>query len=264
VTQAIIALAPIAAAAAVHAIGRTAAVGILGMSSVAIYPSAATMGTPFIGLALGGIAVAATERRARPVAIVAAAIALQTAALLVLARTKHAAMPYMALKMCYLAIYPGAVGGAIGVRRLLDAARPDNRRWFAWAFVAVLAAVVARQSFAAAKPVPVVSDALYDAGRWTRTHLDPACVDYLVADDDTAYWLHLAVLGNARAAPRSVISDTYEPKQALIRWVLPGGLPYALVGKLDDLPNDIRSNVDVVARFGEAAVVKRRGASSCH
>lgn len=263
--DAAIAFTPIAIAAAVHLIGRLGATAIAGTSGVAIRPSAATIGWTFMAIAIAGAAASARERRARSVIVLTAAIALQTAALFALARASHAEIPYMALKMFYLAIYPGAVAGAIGIRRLLSVvtAPTASAGGLAWTLAVVLALAAARQSFAAPTPTAVVSEALYDAGRWTRTHADPACIDYLVGDDDTAYWLHLAVLGNARTTVRSLNGDTYEPQQALIRWVLPGGLPYAIVGTLDDLPNDIRTNVDVVARFGGAAVVKRRGAASC-
>jgi hypothetical protein len=110
---------------------------------------------------------------------------------------------------------------------------------------------------------PVVTQPVFLAGDWARTHLPPACVDYLVADGYTAYWLHLAVLGNPRAAGRALDNDTFEPPKATVRWILPGGLPYAIAGDFDALPRDIRTNVDVLARFGPAAVVKRRGAAAC-
>jgi hypothetical protein len=264
-SHAAIALAPIAIVAAVHAIGRTGATAIAATTGFAIYPTASTISRPFIVFAIGGLGAAVADRRARTIVALAAAIALQTAALYILARANGAAMPYMALKMFYLAIYPGAVAGAIGLRRLLSVGttRVASTSAVAWALVVVFALVVARHSWAAPRPTPVVSGALYDAGRWARTNVDPACVDYLVADDDTAYWLHLAVLGNARTTPRSLDSDSYEPKPALVRWVLPGGLPYAIVGSLNGLPNDIRTSVDVLARFGDAAVVGRRGASTC-
>jgi hypothetical protein len=71
------------------------------------------------------------------------------------------------------------------------------------------------------------------------------------------------VLGNARAAARSLENDTYELPPALVRWIEPGGLPYAIVEDYSALPKDIRDNVDVAARFGRTAVVKRRGAVSC-
>jgi len=71
------------------------------------------------------------------------------------------------------------------------------------------------------------------------------------------------VLGNPRAAGRSLDDATFDPKKALVRWILPGGLRYAIADDFDRLPRDIRSNVDVLARFGPAAVVQRRGASVC-
>jgi hypothetical protein len=107
-----------------------------------------------------------------------------------------------------------------------------------------------------------VSDDLLEAGRWARAHVPPACVDYLVGDDDSAYWLHLVVLGNPRTTARSLASDTFEPPKAIVRWILPGGLPYAIASDLDALPRDIRTSVDVLARFGRAAVIKRQGAAA--
>ena len=115
-----------------------------------------------------------------------------------------------------------------------------------------------------AAPVkPVVTQPVFLAGDWARSHLPPACIDYLVADGYTAYWLHLAVLGNPRAAGRALDNDTFEPPKATVRWILPGGLPYAITGDFEALPRDIRTNVDVLARFGPAAVVKRRGPAIC-
>jgi hypothetical protein len=88
-------------------------------------------------------------------------------------------------------------------------------------------------------------------------------VDYLVADGYSAYWLHLSVLGNARSVARSTRNDTYEPRQALIRWIEPRGLPYAIADDFSTLPKDIRENVDIIAQFGPAAVVRRRGPAVC-
>jgi hypothetical protein len=75
-----------------------------------------------------------------------------------------------------------------------------------------------------------------------------------------ADWIGLTI---ARAAARSLENDTYELPPALVRWIEPGGLPYAIVEDYSALPKDIRDNVDVAARFGRTAVVKRRGAVSC-
>jgi hypothetical protein len=71
------------------------------------------------------------------------------------------------------------------------------------------------------------------------------------------------VFGNPRAAGRTLEADTFDPRKAIVRWILPGGLRYAIAGDFDALPRDIRTNVDVLARFGPAAVVKRRGPSTC-
>jgi hypothetical protein len=204
----------------------------------------------------------ALDRRSRAVAIFAGAIALQAAALAVVAARAQSDTPYLALKMFYLMIYPLAVAGAAAVS-LAVGRTARHGSVLAWTITVALGALVARDLALAPRPRPVISDSLRDAGRWTLAHLPPQCVDYLVADDDSAYWLHLAVLGNPRASPRSLDSDTFEPRLALIRWVLAGGLPYAIVEDFDALPRDIRTNVDVLARFERAAVVKRRGASSC-
>jgi hypothetical protein len=110
---------------------------------------------------------------------------------------------------------------------------------------------------------PVVSQSMVLAGRWARENLPAACIDYLVQDDDSAYWLHLAVLGNARQTDRTRDAATFDPKAALIRWIQPAGLPFAITDNFDALPKDIRSSVDVVQRFGAAAVVKRRGTLIC-
>jgi hypothetical protein len=56
--------------------------------------------------------------------------------------------------------------------------------------------------------------------------------------------------------------DTYKLTPALIRWLTPGGLPYA-IADLPALPRDVRDELDVLSSFGTAAVVKRRGPSTC-
>jgi hypothetical protein len=179
----------------------------------------------------------------------------------------------MALKMAFLAIYPLAVAASLtlawvwtaAIRRLDVArfAREGVSRTLPWAFVAILAIAIARPLVAAPRPKPIVSQPLYLAGQWARANVAPACVDYLVNNVYTAYWLHISVLGNARAAPRSGDDDTYQPRQTLNRWILGGGVAYAIAEDFEGLPKDIRTNVDVIARFGPAAVVKRRGPSSC-
>jgi len=132
-----------------------------------------------------------------------------------------------------------------------------------WLLLAVFGIAVARTTLRVPRPTPTISESLLRAGQWARANTNAHCIDYLVADGYTAYWLHLAVLGNSRAAARSLENDTYEFPPALVRWIEPGGLPYAIAEDFSALPKDIRDSVDVVARFERAAVVRRRGPASC-
>jgi len=268
-----IALVPIAAIALLHGVRHFSGTSIAGATGFALIPTPAVTGWIFPILGALGTLAAFRDRRARTVPVLLGAIALQAAALTVVARVNRAEAPYLALKMFYLAIYPLAVAGAVGVAFVfrLDIARgfsrADGARGFSralpWLPAALLLIPPLRLVATTPRPSPVVSNALQDAGRWARLHVPPACVDYLVADDDSAYWLHLVVLGNPRATKRSLAAETFEPQKALVRWILLGGLPYAIVGDIDALPRDIRTNVDVLAQFGPAAVIRRRGESSC-
>ena len=71
-----------------------------------------------------------------------------------------------------------------------------------------------RPALTAPRAIPVVDLDLYEAGKWTRANVGQTCVDYLVADAETAYWLHLAVLGNPRASERMIEIDRYDPRAA--------------------------------------------------
>jgi hypothetical protein len=161
--------------------------------------------------------------------------------------------------MAYLAIYPLAVAAAVMIANAWRAAlSPEATVRYAWLPLAVVALVAGRALATAPRVAPVVTRPVFLAGNWALAHVPPACVDYLVADGYTGYWLHLAVLGNPRAAGRTLVDDTFEPRQAIVRWIVPGGLPYAIADNLDALPRDVRTNVDVLARFRPAAVVKRQ------
>jgi hypothetical protein len=257
-----IAALPIAAVATIYAARHVSGFGIAGTGGFAIRPSATVLGWWFIALSAAGVIVAATEHRARTVTLLVAAIVVQAAALLGTAHASGAVAPYLALKMFYLAIYPLAVGGALAIAALWRTAiRTTSARssLLAWTGVAVLGVAVARPLATTRRPKPAVSQPTYLAGRWAREHLPTDCVDYLVADGYTAYWLHLAVLGNPRAAGRAMDNETFEPAKALERWILPGGLPFAITDDFGALPKDIRTSVDVIAQFSPAAVVKRRG-----
>jgi hypothetical protein len=264
-THLAIALIPIALVTAMYAAARQ----IYGFHMVnavgfAIWPTPRVLGWPFVLLAAAGLAWSASDRRARNAALLLGAIALQGAALIVTGRNSGATAPYLSLKMSYLAIYPLAVGASGMIAHTWRALLPHAAAVrYAWLPLLVVALGAGRSLASAPRVTPVVTQPLFLAGDWARTHVPPACVDYLVADGYSGYWLHLAVLGNPRAAGRSLDNNTFEPQQAIVRWILPGGLPYAIAGDFDALPRDIRTNVDVLTRFGPAAVVQRRGPAAC-
>jgi hypothetical protein len=264
--------APIAVVAAVHAIGRAHAAAITATSGFVVWPSIEMFGVWFLVLAAIGVVASMTVVPSRSTIWLIASIALQAAALFVVATRSGADRPYLALKMVYLAIYPLAVAASLPLAVVLGwmarmggtGGSPSRLSSLSGLLpVAVVALIVGRPLIKEPRAKPVVSQPMALAGRWARESLPAACIDYLVQDDDSAYWLHLAVLGNARQTERTRDPATFDPKAALIRWIQPAGLPYAITDDFDALPKDIRSSVDVVQRFGPAAVVKRRGRSTC-
>ena len=134
---------------------------------------------------------------------------------------------------------------------------------FAWAIAALVAIAVARPLAAMPRPRPVVTQAVLEAAAWAQTQMPPACIDYLTVDLYTAYWLHLAVFNQPRASGRAMNDDTFDTRKSQERWILSTGLPLGVTDDFEALPRDIRTNVDVLRRFGPAAVVKRRGRSAC-
>ena len=259
-------IAPIAAIAALHGIRHPGGFRMAGTGGFAIWPTADVVRPWFYALAAIAILFAVRQRRMRVVVLLLIAIAVQAAVLTATARASGAAAPYLALKMFYLAIYPMAVAIAVlaaAVWQLATTRVPRLRSpAAAWIVVSLIGVAIVRPLAAAPRPKPVLSETVLQAGEWAKAHVPPACVDYLTQDVYTAYWLHLAVFGQPRASGRAMDDETFEPRKALVRWILPGGLPYAIADDLDALPRDIRGNVDVVAQFGRAAVVKRRGASA--
>lgn len=260
----LLATAPIAIVAAIHASGRLGWTRIVKTSADMAVPALGSFSWPFLALAAAGLVIAIARGRARATTLLTAAIAVQAFTLFLLARADGAAVPYMAIKMAYLMIYPLAVCGAITIGMLWS----WTARWIsggrlegvaASAAAAVLCLVILRATVPIARQKPTVSEPLYRAGRWARDNVpDPACVDYIVTDVHTAYWLHLAVLGNRRMAARTADDRTFDPREQIIRWINPGGLPYA-VADLAAVPKDVLAENEELARFGSAVVIKRRG-----
>lgn len=261
------AIGPIAAVAAIYIAGRAAWILIVRTSGAVLRPTPHAAGWLFPLLSGAGVLMAIRQRRARATIVLLGAIAVQAAALFALAKADGADTPYMALKMAYLAVYPLAVAGAIGMGTTLPRSSSDARlKWratYAWATTGILTAAVVHQVARLPGSRRVISEPLVLASQWARAHVDPGCVDYLVGDEDTAYWLHLAALGNRRMSARTGDNNTFDPHKALVRWVFPDGLRFAIAEDFEALPRDVRDNVDVLARFPPAAVVKRHGRGAC-
>jgi hypothetical protein len=257
----LLATAPIVLVAGMHAMRHFADASIAGAAGFVVRPTVATLGWTFLVPAIAGTIAAATMREARTVPLLLGAVAVQAAALVVVARWRGADAPYLALKMVYFAIYPLAVGGGVAVAAL--SGRGSWTSVVKWSAAIVIAIAAFGSVRGIRRTPPPVSEPLVAAGRWAHDRLPSNCVDYLVADDDSAYWLHLVALGNSRSAPRSLNPATFDPAQSQVRWIMSNGLPYAIADNFDALPRDIRTHVDVLARFGPAAVVQRRGHSVC-
>jgi hypothetical protein len=260
---------PIGLIAVLYIVGRAGWMQIVRTGGFILRPSVHAYGWGFLVLSIAGILLVSTERKGRATALFVAAIGLEMLGLFVAARTRANDTPYMMFKMFYLLIYPQAVCAMLA---LAAATQTISRRFGALqapiaqrgiAAVSIAIGVLALRPFAPLpRPAPAISEPLALAGSWARDHVPASCVEYLVGDALTGYWLHLAVLGNPRMSARTGDVATFDRTAAIIRWLTPGGYPYA-IADLPSLPADVRSDLDVVADFGPAAVVKRRGASSC-
>jgi asparagine N-glycosylation enzyme membrane subunit Stt3 len=248
---------PLLAIFLLHSWDRWGWMAIVRTSGAVMQPSVETLGWALPVLATAGMIAAFADARARLTIILLFVIALQALTLFIVAKAQGADTPYMALKMVYLAVYPMAVLGALGVARL--AARLRIADHLAWVFAAVLL-LAARPAFVAPRPVPVVDLDLYAAAQSLRAQGITSCVDYLVSDAETAYWLHLAVLGNPRASERMQEIDRYDPRAAIAPWITAEGRTFA-IADLRLLPDEIRSRVNITAQFGHAGVITGRGAT---
>jgi hypothetical protein len=263
VTQLVIAIAPIATVAAAHSAGRLGWLAIAGTTGVASRPPSQASGWVFAIAAAAGMIVAVARHRSRVTLLITLSIVVQAVTLWLIAQTRTAGVPVMALKMVYFAVYPLAVLGALGIAAAIDrATRAGWPRRLARA-ATLLVAIAGVMSLARfGMPEPIASDDLYNSGRWTRANLDANCVDYLMPNADTMYWLHLAVLGNSRSSLRTANPATFDPASATKRWIEPAGLPFA-IAHLPTLPREVLENVDVLEQFDDAVILSRRGPSTC-
>ena len=262
---------PLALFAGAYLVGRLGWLQLAGTGGAAPWPSVQAYSWPLVILSAAGLVVATRQRRGRVTAVLLFSVAAHAAVFYLLAARSGAPQPYMALKMFYLLLWPMAACAtmAIGEGWTLAGSTLAGARRSAVAVTALLVVVLAVVSGPLVRkpsllhPLPpAVSLPLYEAGMWARVNVPPECLEYLVGDDETAYWLHLAVLGNPRMSARTGDNSTYEPKDAVLRWLTPNGLPYG-IADLVAIPSGVRDELDIVQRFGTAAIVKRRGPSSC-
>ena len=252
-----IAMGPVAVVGIVHVAGRLGWVRMVSTSGAVLQPSLESLGWFFPLLAAAGVLIGARDRRARVTLALLLVIALQAVTLFAIAKSQGADTAYMALKMVYLAIYPTAI---LGVLAIASAAR--SHEIAGWLLASALTIAAVRPALDAPRQLPAIDPDFYAAGQWVRANAGAPCVDYLVGDADTAYWLHLAVLGNPRAAERMAELDRWEPRGAVAPWITGDGRAYA-IADVRLLPDEVRSRVELIAQFGNAAVIKRPGAVTC-
>ena len=251
-------LLPLMAIGVIHSWNRWGWMVIVRTSGAVLHPSLESIGWLLPLLAAVGALAAIADRRTRISVVLLFAIVLQATTLFVIAKAQGAQTPYMAFKMGYFAIYPMAVLGAIAIARVAGATRAGDAA--GWLVAGALLAVTARPALTAPRPIPVVNSDLNAAGQWLRANGGATCSDYLVADAETAYWLHLAVLGNPRSSERMREIDRYEPHAAVAPWITAEGRRYA-IADLRLLPDEVRSRVRLAAQFGSAAVITLRDAT---
>jgi hypothetical protein len=255
-----IVLVPLIAVFLIHSWDRWGWMVIVRTSGAILHPSLESLGWFLPLLALIGVMCGMSDRRARIAVVMLFFIALQGLTLFIIAKAQGADTPYMALKMVYLAIYPMAVLGALSIARLFGRTRVADS--IGWVIAAALLVIAARPALAMPRSVPAVSDDLYLAGKWMRANVGSTCADYLVADPETAYWLHLAVLGNPRSSERTKELDHFVPRAAVAPWITSEGRDFA-IADLRLLPDEVKSHVEVRHQSGTAAVIARPGAQRC-
>ena len=253
-----IVIVPLLAIFLVHSWNRWGWLVIVRTSGAVLHPSLESLGWLLPLLALIGIAVASSDRRARVAIVLLMVIVLQAITLFAIAKAQGADTPYMAFKMVYFAIYPIAILAAYALARMSRGARAHEP--IGWLIAALLMVIAVRPGLAAPREIPVVDLDLNAAGQWLRANRGATCSDYLVADAETAYWLHLAVLGNPRSSERMRELDRYDPRAAMAPWITTEGRRYA-IADLRLLPAEIRSRVQILEQIGNAAVITRPDAT---
>jgi hypothetical protein len=249
IEHALVAGTPLLVVAVLHTVGRLGAAAIVGTSG-AVAPALPPLAWAVVILTPIGAAFAFRRATIRPLAWVVAALALQTGALWFVARANAAATPYMAIKMSYLGVYVAAAAAVVAVATM------TRRALVLWTLAVLLCVTAVRDAQHDQPNAPVVDAELYEAGVWVRSRVPPHCVDYLVRNEYTAYWLHLAVLGNARLSARSRDDSVYLTEPSFARWIEGARHPRFAIARRSVLPAEIRDRTRVVYQAGDAQVIE--------
>ncbi|HEV3484902.1 MAG TPA: hypothetical protein VG106_05810, partial [Vicinamibacterales bacterium] len=265
-----IALGPAAIVVTMFSVRHAGSAGILRSGGSVIVPGIDVFGWAFLFLAVGGTVLALRRwRRHLPVLAFAVGCTLQIAALAAAQAWLGATNLYLANKTVFLLVYPLAMLAAAVLAFLTRPLRTAAGTPMKMRAVGVLAAPALVFALLAVRNLPVrplespISEPVYRAGLWAQMQVPAGCVDYMVEDWVTGYWLHLDVLGNPRASER-MRTETFDYRHAIGRWILPGGPTFAIVEDLPGVPADARANMEVLFESPPAAVVRRSdGAGEC-
>ena len=138
-----------------------------------------------------------------PVVVFLAVALAQSLALAQLAMRPGATSLYLPFKMMYLAVFPGAVLGALVLIWFTDAAATDSQdARFRGSGPRGRRRCARRRPRAARAAESPINAPSYAVGLWARANVPPACVDYFSTHWLTGYWLHLDVFGNPRDSDR--------------------------------------------------------------
>lgn len=257
-------LGPAACVATLFAATRSGSAGILASGGSVLTPAVELFGLPLLLLSAAGLTAAITRPRSYlAVAVFPAVCLLQVAALVALQHQLGATNYYLGFKTMHLLVYGmvtlAGIGLAIIWRAMADLARADWRTQAdraAWVVPVLVVVALLRSDLPRAPLSSPLTSPVQHAGQWARANLPPNCLDYLVPQWVTAYWLHIDVLGNARASAR-VETDPYDFRRALGPWVATGSMRYAVVEDWDRIPADARDHMRLLATFDTASVVER-------
>lgn len=264
---------PIFAIAVFYMLGRTGPTdGLITNEGSVVQPSIQIFGWQLLVLAMIGVAISIWSQRALPILLFSGALAAQTVVLWILAKN-HMSSYYIVYKMFHLSLYPIVLFVAIAldtVWHFLWQMWPSawKAHWQRSAVIlpALVFMLILRRDLPVYQFSPF-SEPLFEVGLWTKQHLPNGCVDYLVDNWVTAYWLHINMLGNPRVSQRTGaianVTDFNARRDSQARWNNPGGLPYVIVGDLDTVPPGIRSNWRILYEAPPSAVAKRSDRSTC-